>query len=197
MDDPDLLTRPLGHDDLGDLATLLQAERNTRACWCMAFCASRAQFAVGWLTGGNRRRFEAMASGIGPPMGLLASMAGETVGWCACGPRSRYTVAVGGRSRLLQGLDRKEDEAVWLLPCLFVRAENRRQGVTYGLIRAAVELAREQGARAIEGWPTAGSARSPSEGFVGRQSVFEELGFRCVARPDPQRVIMRLELSVA
>jgi len=161
----------------------------------MAFCASRAQFALGWLTGGNRRRFEAMALGIGPPMGILASMSGEPVGWCACGPRSRYAVAEGGRSSLLQGLDRKEDEAVWLLPCLFVRAENRGQGVTYGLIRAAVELARQDGAWAIEGWPTAGSDRRPSDGFVGRESVFEDLGFRCVARPNPQRAIMRLELS--
>ena len=77
----------------------------------MAFCASRPQFALRWLTGGNRRRFEAMASGIGPPMGILASMSGGPVGWCACGPRSRYAVADGGRSSLLQGLERKEDEA--------------------------------------------------------------------------------------
>lgn len=103
--------------------------------------------------------------------------------------------AVGGRSSLLQGLDRKEDEAVWLLACLFVRAENRSQGVTYVLIRSAVELVRQQGAWAVEGWPTAGSDRRPSDGFVGRESVFEDLGFRCVARPNPQRAIMRLELS--
>lgn len=160
----------------------------------MAFCESRAQFALGWLTGGNRRRFEAMASGSGPPMGIVASMSGTPVGWCACGPRSRYAVANGGRSSLLQGLERQEDESVWLLPCLFVRAENRDQGVTYRLIRAAVELARREGACAIEGWPTPGSGRRSSEGFVGRESVFEALGFRCVARPSPQRVIMRLEL---
>ena len=160
----------------------------------MAFCESRAQFAVGWLTGGNRRRFEAMASGTGQPMGILASMSGEPVGWYACGARSRYAVADGGRSSLLQGLERKEDEAAWLLPCLFVRAENRGQGVTYGLIRAAVELARQEGAWAIEGWPTAGSDRRPSDGFVGRESVFEDLGFRCVTRPNPQRAIIRLEL---
>jgi len=82
-----------------------------------------------------------------------------------------------------------------MLPCLFVRAENRSQGVTYALIRAAVELARHEGASAIEAWPTAGSDRRPSEGFVGRESVFEHLGFRCVARPRPQRAIMRLELN--
>jgi GNAT superfamily N-acetyltransferase len=128
-------------------------------------------------------------------MGILASMSGEPVGWCACGPRARYAVADGGRIVLLQGMQRNEDEAVWLLPCLFVRAESRGHGVTYGLIRAAVELARQEGARAIEGWPTTGSDRRPSEGFVGRESLFEHLGFRCVARPSSQRAIMRLELS--
>ena len=39
----------------------------------MAFCESRRRFAVGWLTGDNRRRFEAMVDSDGAPMGLLAS----------------------------------------------------------------------------------------------------------------------------
>ncbi|MEO7058316.1 MAG: GNAT family N-acetyltransferase [Lapillicoccus sp.] len=197
MDDAALDTRPLGPEDLGDLASLFQPERNTRGCWCMSFCSSRTQFAMGWLTGGNRRRFEAMASGAGPPMGVLASVSGQPVGWCACGPRSRYAVADEGRSALLQGLDRTDDDDVWLLPCLFVRAESRGQGVTYGLVEAAVELARQHGARAIEGWPTAGSQKRSAEGFVGRERVFEALGFRCVARPSSARAIMRLELDGA
>jgi len=161
----------------------------------MAFCTSRRQFAVGWLTGGNRRQFTAMATGAGPPMGILASMSGEPVGWCACGPRSRYAAAAAGRSNVLQGLERADDEAVWLLPCLFVRSESRGQGVTVALIRAAVDLARRQGALAIEGWPTAGSDRRPADGFLGRESVFAALGFGLVGRPSPRRAIMRLELG--
>lgn len=128
-------------------------------------------------------------------MGILASRSGGPVGWCACGPRTRYAAAEGGRSRLLHGLDRTEDEAVWLLPCLFVDAASRGQGVTYGLIRAAVELARDHGARAIEAWPTAGAEHRPADGFVGRESVFGHLGFRVVGRPSPDRVIMRLDLD--
>jgi hypothetical protein len=66
-----------------------------------------------------------------------------------------------------------------------------RPRVTHVLVRAAVELACREGASAIEGWPLAGSDRRSDDAFVGR---FEDLGFNCVERPSPERVIMRLEL---
>jgi GNAT superfamily N-acetyltransferase len=191
----DVDTRPVGPDELADLARLFESQRNTRRCWCMAFCESRSQFAVGWLNGGNRDRFETMVMAGGPPMGILASVAGEPVGWCACGPRSRYAVAISGRSKLLRNRVRTEDESVWFLPCLFVSIGHRDRGVTYTLVRAAIELARREGAIAIEGWPVAGSDRRSPDAFLGREKVFEDLGFRCVERPSPHRAIMRLELS--
>ena len=88
-----------------------------------------------------------------------------------------------------------EDQKGWLLPCLFVRAGHRGQGVTHALVRAAVELARREGASAIEGWPLAESEQRSADAFLGRQQVFADLGFRCVERPSPDRVIMRLEFS--
>ncbi len=187
-------TRPLGPDDLADLATLFHGSRNTRHCWCTAFCTTRARFAAGWLTGGNRARFESIAAGSVEPMGVLASVAGEPVGWCACGPRSRYTTSAEGRGRLLRDRDRAEDDVVWFLPCLFVRPDRRGRGITYALVRAAIELARSAGAPAIEGWPVAGNDQHPADGFVGRERVFEAAGFRRLARPDPHRTIMRLDL---
>ena len=63
------------------------------------------------------------------------------------------------------------------------------------MVAAAVELARQEGAVAIEGWPTSGSVGPAAAAFLGRESVFEELGFRCVGRPTAQRAIMRLELG--
>jgi GNAT superfamily N-acetyltransferase len=161
----------------------------------MAFCATRSQFAVGWLNGGNERRFGAMAAASSAPMGVLASQAGEPVGWCACGPRSRYAAATSPRSTILRHRAREEDGNVWLLPCLFVRVGCRGQGVTHALVAAAVELARREGASALEGWPLAASEKRPAEAFLGREQVFEDLGFRCVERPTPRRAIMRLELS--
>ena len=37
----------------------------------------------------------------------------------------------------------------------------------------------------------------PADAYLGREKLFEELGFSCVGRPSPQRVIMRLELRSA
>ena len=191
---PAIDTRAVGPEDLADLASLFDSQRSTRHCWCMAFCVTRSQFAAGWFGGGNRHRFEVMAAGSAKPMGILAFVAGEPVGWCACGPRSRYAVATSRRSKIVGGRARAEDESVWLLPCLFVRAGHRGQGITYALVRAAVDLARREGASAIEGWPLAQSDRQSADAFLGREKVFDELGFRCVERPSPQRAIMRLDL---
>ena len=124
-----------------------------------------------------------MAAASSTPMGILASQAAEPVGWCACGPRSRYVAATAPRNKIMRNRARDEDEIVWLLPCFFVRAGRRGQGVIHALICAAVELARGKGASAIEGWPLAGSERRSGDAFVGREQVFEDLGFSCVERP--------------
>jgi GNAT superfamily N-acetyltransferase len=192
VDAADVETRPVGPAELADLATLFEQTRNTRHCWCAAFCTTRGQFALGWFHGGNRRRFEAIARGAEVPMGILATVKGTPVGWCACGPRSRYLVGGAG---LLHGRVVSEDDDVWLLPCLFVRPEHRNEGVTYALARAAVELAGSNGATAVEGWPTSTAVGQPADGFLGREKMFESLGFTCTSRPTPQRAIMRLDLN--
>ena len=184
-------TRPLKADDLDDLGRLFVTARGPRHCWCTAFCSTTMQFAAGWMGGGNRRRFETMATVSATPMGVLAAI--EPVGWCACGPRSRYAVAVG-RSPLIGG-PRAEDETVWLIACLFVRPTHHGFGVTHALVRAAVALARGEGAVAIEGWPIAATIQKSADAFFGRESLFRELGFSLVERPTPRRAIVRLDLA--
>ena len=192
-----MAVRPLGVDDLADLASLFGSSRNTGRCWCTAFCSTRAEFALGWVAKRNRGRFEAMVEADGAPMGVLASLDGVPVGWAACGPRRRYLVAVEGRSRLLLPLDRDEDDSVWLVPCLFVREQDRGRGVTHALLGGAVEVAGRHGAVAVEGWPVSAGETGHADDFVGRETVFERAGFRCVSRPAPTRAIMRLDLLPA
>ena len=187
----------MGPDDLGDLATLFCRQRQSRHCWCMAFCTTRAQFATGWLTGGNQRRFRTMAVDGESPMGVVASVAGDPIGWGACGPRSRYTSATDPANKVMRLRSPHEDQTVWLLPCLFVDARHRGQGVTRALVAAAVELAHLQGAAALEGWPLAASQGRSGDDFVGREQTFARAGFHCVDRPTPQRVVMRLDLGGA
>lgn len=159
----------------------------------MSFCTSRANFSIGWFGGGNKRRFEAMA-GQEFPMGILASIGDAPVGWAACGPRSRYLGAIPSSHPVLGGRPREEDESVWLLPCLFVHTEHRAKGVSHALVNAAVSLARDRGAAALEAWPLSGAASSIADGFVGRKPLFAELGFDQVEQPVEGRAIMRLDL---
>ena len=161
----------------------------------MAFCTSGWRFAAGWYGGGNRRRFEAMTVSSRTPMGVLASVGGEPAGWCACGPRARYTAAIAGRSSLLAGRPRDEDDTVWLVACIFIGSGHRRSGIAVPLLRAAVSLARDEGAPAVEAWPLAAGVRRPGDEHLGREGVFARLGFSCVQRPSADRAIMRLELT--
>lgn len=127
-------------------------------------------------------------------MGLLASLAAAPVGWGACGPRSRYLGDAPSRHPLLGNRPRSEDETVWLLPCLFVRADHRGQGISHAVVNAAITLAGEHHASALEAWPSSRDSSS-AEGFLGREELFSALGFRCVARPTASRAIMRVDLS--
>lgn len=159
----------------------------------MSFCTSRAGFAAGWFGGGNRRRFEAMAEGESP-MRVLVSLADTPVGWGACGPRSRYLGDSASRHPLLGDRPRAEDETVWLLPCVFVRAGHRGQGISHAVVDAAVSLARQHRATALEAWPSSRDSSS-TDTFLGREGLFAELGFRCGARPTSDRAIMRVDLT--
>jgi GNAT superfamily N-acetyltransferase len=190
-------TRPVGLDDLPAVAKLFESQRNTRRCWCMAFCTTRSQFARGWLRGGNERRFEAMAATEPSPMGVLAHRGDEAIGWCACGPRARYLFPGSTANKIIDSRISLDDETVWFLPCVFIHPDHRGEGLTPILVQAAVELARSEGASVVESWPLARSVGRSADAFLGREQVFEELGFRCAYRPSPERVIMRLELDSA
>lgn len=190
-------TRPVGLDDLPAVAKLFDSERNTRRCWCMAFCTTRSQFARGWLRGGNERRFGAMTATEPSPMGVLAHRGDDAVGWCACGPRARYLFPGSPANKIIDSRISYDNETEWFLPCLFIHPDHRGEGLTPILVQSAVELARSKGASAIESWPLARSVGRSGDAFLGREQVFEDLGFRRAYRPTPERVIMRLELDSA
>jgi GNAT superfamily N-acetyltransferase len=81
--------------------------------------------------------------------------------------------------------------------CFVTRAGFRRQGISYALARAAVDFARERGARALEGYPMVtdpGKDITWGELHVGSRSIFEAAGLEEVSHPTLRRVVMRIEL---
>jgi GNAT superfamily N-acetyltransferase len=129
--------------------------------------------------------------------GVVAYLDGEPVGWCAVEPRTAYVgllrvfrVPWVGRS------EDKTDDSVWAVTCFFVRAGYRRRGITCELARAAVDFARERGARAVEGYPMVtepGQDVIWDEIFVGTRGIFAAAGFTEVSRPTQRRVVMRID----
>ena len=180
-------------DRLDDVADLFDSNGTTRECWCMFHISSHAEFQAGYGAG-NRTAFEALAATEDAPLGLLAYQDGVPVGWCAAGPRSRYRRVIGPRTQVLAQRDTSEDDDVWLAPCFFTRVGRRRQGVTRELLNAAVELAGEHGAIAVEGFPRKAGVPPSVEDYLGREEVFEFCGFECIASPTPRRVVMRRNL---
>jgi GNAT superfamily N-acetyltransferase len=181
-------------EDQDDLAALFSSDPMVDRCWCMWFITRVNDFhPLG--RDGNRAAFLDLATRSAQPVGLVAYRDGEPVGWCAAGPRDRYARIL--RSPTLRARDRTEDSVAWLVPCFYIRDDSRRSGAARALLAAAVELARDHGAPAIEGFPLAGHrSRSPGADYqTGVEPLFEALGFQPVHRPSDNRVIMRLELT--
>ena len=185
---------PLTPDRLPELAEVFLSHGSTRGCWCVAFIVPRKDYGQGWQ-GGNRARFEEMARELPTPMGLIGYDDGTPMAWCAVGPRSRYQRAISPRALILKDRDPGEDDDVWFVPCFFVRVGHRKKGTTRAMLAAAVEVAKENGARAIEGFPLADDNPTTLDGYYGRERLFAACGFECIARPTPKRAVMRRELK--
>jgi GNAT superfamily N-acetyltransferase len=126
--------------------------------------------------------------------GLVAYLDGEPVGWCAVEPRTAYEGLVRNNRVPWSGRDeRKDDETVWAVTCLLVRAGFRRRGLSSALAKAAVELARERGARALEAYPMTTTDALSEELHPGTVSVFADAGLTEIGRPTQRRAVMRID----
>jgi GNAT superfamily N-acetyltransferase len=155
-------------------------------CWCMWWRLTRSE----WERNKgepNKAAFRGLVKSK-TPLGVLAFLDGQPIGWCAVGPRE--TLPSLARSRVLAPLD---EEPVWSVICFFVARPYRKRGVAVKLLKAAVEYARSQGARIVEGYPTETRKSSVPDvfAFMGPLSLFQKAGFREVARRSTNRPFMR------
>jgi GNAT superfamily N-acetyltransferase len=129
--------------------------------------------------------------------GLVAYVDGQAAGWVRVGPRTDQPRLL--RTRVVAGHSPEppDDPSVWAVSCFAVRKEHRRSGLMPALLDAAVEHAREHGARVVEAYPFDVSTRKrPSnELYRGVLSVFTAAGFTVIARPTADRALVSLTLS--
>jgi GNAT superfamily N-acetyltransferase len=128
--------------------------------------------------------------------GLVAYLDGEPVGWCAVEPRTAFVRLLATRVPWTGRTEDKTDDGVWAVTCFVTRAGFRHRGVSRALARAAVDFARERGARAVEGYPMVTRAEQVitwGELHVGSRSIFAAAGFTEVSAPTLRRVVMRID----
>jgi GNAT superfamily N-acetyltransferase len=130
--------------------------------------------------------------------GLVAYLDGEPVGWCAVEPRSAFPQLPPRRVAWQARGEDPEDRTVWAVTCFATRAGYRRRGISRALAHAAVDFARERGARALEAYPMIthpGEEITWGETHVGTRSIFEAAGLTEVHHPTPRRVVMRIDFA--
>jgi GNAT superfamily N-acetyltransferase len=182
-----------------DLQAIFGTRGYTASCQCQRFKIGP----FGWTSADTEERAWRLRveTGCGHPdagktSGLVAYLDGEPVGWCAVEPRTAYPRLPPRRVVWTARGEDKNDKSVWAVTCFATRAGFRRRGVSRALARAAVDFARERGARALEGYPMVtepGQEVTWGELHVGSRSIFAAAGFAEVSRPTLRRVVMRID----
>jgi GNAT superfamily N-acetyltransferase len=188
-----VLVVPADEANFEDLAIVFGTRGSAARCWCQRY-KLRPREAFSRFPAEERAfRLRQQCSGE-ETAGLIAYLDGEPVGWCAVEPRTSYEGLLRNNRVPWEGRDEdKADDSVWAITCLFTRAGFRREGVSYALARAAVDHARERGARALEAYPMTTRNAILEELHVGTEGAFAAAGFTEVSRPTVRRSVMRIE----
>jgi GNAT superfamily N-acetyltransferase len=195
---PGITVVPANEARCEDLQAIFGTRGPGSRCWCQRYKLAPREsfrsFPAEERAHRLRTQTECGHPGSDTTSGLVAYLDGEPVGWCAVEPRPAFTGLVRNNRVPWEGRDEdKDDESVWAVTCLFTRAGYRKRGVSRALARAAVDHARERGARAVEGYPMTTRNAIDEELHVGTEAVFAGAGLREVGRPTKRRAVMRLD----
>lgn len=185
----ELKFRPLTPGRWDDFEALFGPRGACAGCWCMWWRITASEFEKNKGDGNREDIMEVVQSGHVP--GIIAYVGEEPVGWCSIAPREEFPRL--NRSPTLKPVD---DMRVWSVVCFFIDRKYRRIGLSERLLKAALDYARGQAARLVEGYPVeTEKARYPDIGaHTGFASTFHKVGFREVLRRSDTRPIMRYEL---
>jgi GNAT superfamily N-acetyltransferase len=189
----DITVHPATGDRFEDLATVLRPKREgAAACWCMAYRLPPREA----TTGPQREAHMRELCESGQPPGVIAYVDEVPAGWCSVSPRAGLSRLVHSRT-----IPMVDEQPVWSVICLVVRAGFRRRGVAKAMLEGAVDYAHSQGADIVEGYPldTQGAKISASFAYVGTVAMFEGAGFSRVMPTSSShggipRWVMRREL---
>lgn len=186
---PALEIHPLTPDRWDDFEALFGPKGACAGCWCMWWRVPNKEYAEGE---GNKHAMRALVEG-GTTPGLIGYRDGQPVGWVSLGPRAEFRRFPSMRKDTFAAVD---TTPVWSLVCFFVQAQQRGQRIAEAMLRAAITYTRAQGATVLEAYPVDVEERErPVNVFMGTARLFARAGFHEVARRDPRRPIVRLDLA--
>ncbi|MEP6807624.1 MAG: GNAT family N-acetyltransferase [Chloroflexota bacterium] len=124
--------------------------------------------------------------------GLLAYRDGHPVGWMSVAPRPQFGRLLRSR-RIGPAPEEANHDRIWSVVCFWIPRKERGKGGATALLEAAVSLARERGAAALEAYPvdTADGRKPAAYLFTGTLAMFLRAGFREVDRPRGAQLVMR------
>jgi GNAT superfamily N-acetyltransferase len=125
--------------------------------------------------------------------GVLAYQDSHPVGWCSYDKRTEYA-----KLNRAPSLQCKDAEQVWSLPCFFIKAGHRNQGVATALLSHALKALKKRRAKIAEGYPV----KPPSDGkpvpaafaWTGTRPLFLKKGFSIVGNKTGGKQRVRLVL---
>lgn len=193
----ELAIHPLTPDRWDDLVDLFETDSITRMCWCMHTRLSGAELKD--FKPEDRKKMFASLVKQGKQPGLLAYRGEEAVGWIAVAPRGMTPDWNRGRKSSAVETERDaKDPSCWGASCFFVRAGNRKKGITEQLLAAGIAHAKTNGATRLEACPMSDEDRRSAVGMcVGPKRIFERAGFKTVLERKAGRPMMRLTLKEA
>jgi GNAT superfamily N-acetyltransferase len=198
--DPEIVVSPANEASWEDLSAVLgQAVCFESRCFCQRFRIRTRDWRS--VTDEGRAAMLRDQTNCENPRatttsGLVAYLGKEAVGWCGVGPRTGYPSLLGSRVPWAGRNEDKSDAGIWSITCFIVRVGHRRRGLTYVLAGAAVDYARQNGARAVEAYAMIthpGEEITWGELHVGSRNVFAAAGLTQMTHPTKRRAVMRID----
>lgn len=179
--------RPVTPETWNDFLEVMGPRGGEAGCFCMYYRQTSRELRENKGERNRELMRDIVDSGTVP--GLIGYRGGEPVGWVQVGPRKWY-----GRLQRSWVTKPIDDQEAWAITCFVIPKEHRRSGVATELLQAAVEYARSQGAKVVEGYPVEPADDEVPDVFswMGFASMFRSCGFEEVARRSETRPFMRL-----
>lgn len=185
-------TRELTPDLWDDVVALFGAKGACGGCWCQSWRIGKGEKWDAVKGEEARRRLEHQVK-TGQAHAILAYVDGRPIGWAAFGPRRDFAKLDRAPSLACDDAD-----VVWSLPCFFVTAGHRGQGVAGAMLDAATAAIKARGGAIAEGYPV----KPPADGkplpaafaWTGTRSLFAGKGFAIVGNPEGGKARVRKSL---